>query len=153
METDFVQLGRGLLVAYARHDYPAVGGLARQYLSAAEHHRHSAYYGTAVHQANTLLGLMELREGRPDRAADYLLASARTPGSPQLTFLGPSMLLAESLLAAGQSSAVIHYLQECRKLWKLSFGTLGKWRRQIARGRVPDFGANLSYLIDYKTFG
>ncbi|THH41721.1 hypothetical protein [Neolewinella litorea] len=153
METEFVQLGRVLLHAYARRDYHAVDRLAKNYLAAAENFRESPNYGNAIHQANTLLGLMELRHGRIDRATEYLLESARTPGSPQLKSLGPSMLLAESLLAAGQTNAVEEYLRDCRKLWRLSFGTLRRWRRQISRGRIPNFGANRSYLIDYKSFG
>lgn len=153
METEFVQIGRGMLHAYARRDFASVASLAQAYLTAAEDHRHSRHYGNAIHQANTLLGLLELRAGHTERAADFLLASARTPGSPQLMALGPSMLLAENLLAVGQNALVIRYLRDCRKFWKLSFGSLRRWRRQIARGRTPDFGANRSHLIDYKSFG
>ncbi|MCP9237640.1 hypothetical protein [Lewinella sp. JB7] len=153
MENELVLLGRRLLQAYARRDYLAVSRMAIDYLAAAERNRDSAHYGNAIHQANTMLGLIELEHDRVDRATDYLLHSARTPGSPQIKLLGPNMLLADKLLAYGQRSAVLRYLEACRRLWTLSFGTLWRWRWQVARGRTPDFGANLSYLTDYKSFG
>ncbi|MGB3800120.1 MAG: hypothetical protein WA952_09925 [Lewinella sp.] len=152
METEFVQLGRRLLRAYAKRDYYTVSSMALIYLDEAENNRDSWNYGNAIHQANTLLGLVELQNGRIDRATDYLLSSAQTPGSPQLTTFGPNMLLADRLLALGQRRAVVKYLKQCRRLWRLSFGTLLKWRWQILRGYTPNFGANLSYLTDYKSF-
>ena len=153
METEFVRLGRRLLKAYDRRDYRAVSRMASDYLEAAEHHRGSTNYGNAIHQANTLLGLVELQHDHVDRAAEYLLNSARTPGSRQLKAFGPSMLLAQQLLERNQRNIVLRYLDECRSLWMLSFGSLWKWRRQILQGRIPNFGANLSYLTDYKSFG
>ena len=127
--------------------------MASDYLVAAERNPHSTDYGNAIHQANTLLGLVELQHDHIDRAAEYLLNSARTPGSRQLKAFGPSMLLAQQLLERNQRSTVLRYLDECRSLWMLSFGSLWKWRRQILQGRTPNFGANLSYLTDYKSFG
>ncbi len=153
MDNEFIQLGYRLLRAYARRDYLAVNSIAQDYLTAAEANRYSANYGTALHQANTMLGLVELQQGHLDRAGYYLLNSARTPGSPQIKAFGPNMLLASRLLEAGQRSCVLRYLEECRSLWKMSFGTLWKWRRQVARGARPNFGYNLSYLTDYKSFG
>ncbi|WP_116105272.1 hypothetical protein [Lewinella sp. IMCC34191] len=152
MESEFVQLGRCLLKAYAKRDYYSVSAMALVYLDLAENNRDSWNYGNAIHQANTLLGLVELQNGRIDRATDYLLSSAKTPGSPQLHTFGPNMLLADRLLALGQRRAVVNYLKQCRRLWRLSFGTLLKWRWQILRGYTPNFGANLSYLTDYKSF-
>ena len=153
MESDFILLGRRLLKAYARHDYLTVSQMATDYLAAAERFRNHTNYGNAIHQANTLLGLVELQQDHVDRAAEYLLNSARTPGSRQLKAFGPSMLLAQQLLERNQRSTVLRYLDECRSLWMLSFGSLWKWRRQILQGRIPNFGANLSYLTDYKSFG
>ena len=153
METDFVQLGRCLLKAFARQDYQAVRRTAAEYLRAAERHRSSANYGNAIHQVNTLLGLIELEADRAERAKRYLLDSARTPGSRQLRAFGPSMLLAQRMLERGHRKAVIEYLEACGSIWRLSFGQLWRWRRQIRQGRTPNFGYNLSYLIDYKSFG
>ncbi len=153
MEKEFLLLGRTLLLAFDKRDYFAVSRIAADYLAAAERHRNSANYGNAIHQANTLLGLVELQHNRVAEAADYLLNSARTPGSRQMKAFGPNMLLAERLLELGHRSTVARYLDECRSLWMLSFGQLRKWRRQVLNGGHPNFGANLSYLTDYKSFG
>lgn len=153
MENEFLQLGRRLLLAFDKRDYLSVGEMATAYLSTAEQYPESANYGNAIHQANTMLGLVELENDRDDRAADYLLHSARTPGSRQLMAFGPSMLLAQRLLERGHRRTVITYLEACRSLWMLNLGQLWIWRRQILRGRNPNFGANLSYLTDYKSFG
>ncbi|MBB4077598.1 hypothetical protein GGR28_000199 [Lewinella aquimaris] len=153
MENELILMGRRLLKAYARRDYLAVSQMAIDYLAAAQRLPNCANYGNAIHQANTMLGLVELENDRVDRAAAYLMDSARTPGSPQIKAFGPTMLLADRLLAHGQRSAVLRYLDECRSLWMLNFGTLWRWRREILRGGTPDFGANLSYLTDYKSFG
>lgn len=153
MDTELTQMGRRLLRAYAQRDYLKVASIARDYLSTARNYPGTTDYGNAVHQANTLLGLVELHHGRVDRAAEHLLDSARTPGSPQIKAFGPNMLLAARLLEAGQQACVLRYLNMCRRLWMLSFGSLRRWSWQIRRGRRPDFGANLSYLTDYKSFG
>ena len=152
MENDFIHLGRRLLKAYAKRDYFQVSDIALRYLDVAEQYPNSRNYGNAIHQANTLLGLVELHRGHIDRATDYLLSSARTPGSAQIKTFGPNMLLAERLLALGQRRAVVRYLKACRRLWLLSFGTLWIWSWQIQRGATPNFGANLSYLTDFKSF-
>lgn len=152
-ETNLRRFGYRLLKAYAVRDFSRVTRTAHQYLALAEHNRHAPDYGTAVHQANTLLGLVELERGQVEVAAGYLLRSARTPGSRQIMAFGPNMLLAYKLLQRNQEKAVVRYLDMCRGLWKLSFGTLRRWRRQILMGRTPNFGANLSYLTDYRSFG
>ena len=152
MDNELVQLGRQLLQTYARGDYHGVSHIAQDYLTIAERHRNSHIYGTAIHQANTLLGLAELERGQTEVAAGYLLRSARTPGSRQIKAFGPSMLLALRLLERGQRRIVVRYLKMCRSLWTLSFGTLLRWQWQIQRGQTPNFGANLSYLVDYKSF-
>lgn len=153
MDDDFLQLGRAMLRAFDRQDYRSVKTIATAYLSVAERNRDSTNYGNAIHQGNTLLGLVALEHHRIDHAAKFLLKAARTPGSRQLKAFGPNMLLAQKLLEVGQHNTVLHYLDECRSLWMLNFGQLWHWRRQIVRGRTPNFGANLSYLTDYKSFG
>ncbi len=149
----FVMRGVHLLRAYAQADRQSVRRLAREYLQAAELHRNSPNYGNAVHQANTVLGLLELENGNLPQAEEHLVASALIPSSPQLAGMGPNMMLAKRLLEHGRISPVLDYLTYCGKLWKLSFGRLWKWKFEIRRGRTPNFGANLTYLLDPKSFG
>ncbi len=149
----FVHRGVHLLRAYSQADPRSVRRLAEEYLQVAELNRNSQNYGNAIHQANTVLGLLELESGNVEKAALHLVASAKTPGSPQLAGLGPNMMLAKRLLDHGRTSTVLEYLTYCGRLWKLSFGRLWKWKFEIRCGRTPDFGANLTYLLDPKSFG
>ncbi|MBB4077599.1 hypothetical protein GGR28_000200 [Lewinella aquimaris] len=149
----FILWGNHLLRAFRSSDADTVRALAKEYLQLAESNRQSKNYGNAIHQANTVLGLLALENDHVDRAEFYLAAAGRTPGSSQLAGFGPNMLLAHKLLKAGRSHAVLKYLDCCSKFWKLSFGKLWMWKFEIRRGRVPNFGANLSYLLDPKSFG
>ncbi|THH41720.1 hypothetical protein [Neolewinella litorea] len=149
----FVHYGVSLLKAYASCERHIVRRLAEDYLRIAERYADSRHYGNAIHQANTVLGLLELERGRIEVAEQYLVRAACTPGSPQLSGMGPNMLLAKKLLEAGRTQTVLEYLTHCGKIWKLSFGRIWMWKLNIRRGRTPDFGANLSHLLDYKSFG
>lgn len=145
--------GLHLLRAFTCSDCHTVRGLAKEYLRAAELNRDCRNYGNAIHQANTVLGLVALEEERVDQAVVHLEAAAQTPGSAQLTSFGPNMLLAHKLLERGHAKAVLDYLDRCGRFWKLSFGRLWMWKLDIRRGRRPNFGANLTHLLDPKSFG
>ncbi len=76
-------------------------------------------YGNLIYEANTLSGLIALtRDNNPDKACEYMLKAARTPGSPQLRSFGPNMELANQLLARGRKAEVIEYLELCGGFWK-----------------------------------
>ncbi|WP_420460028.1 hypothetical protein [Neolewinella sp.] len=149
----FILRGLHLLRAYSRNDCDTVRKLALDYLRAAEHHRDCRNYGNAIHQANTVLGLIALESDQIDQAEAYLAAAAATPGSSQLTSFGPNMLLAKKLLLIGRRKTVLRYLEQCGAFWKLSFGRLWRWKLQIRGGGTPNFGANLTHLLDPKSFG
>ncbi len=73
------------------------------------------------------------------------LASAETPGSPQLNSFGPSMRLAKELLAVGEKDAVIEFLDRCRSFWKSGQDRLDSWTETLKGGGTPNFGSNLRY--------
>ncbi|CAH1002056.1 hypothetical protein LEM8419_02971 [Neolewinella maritima] len=149
----FIHRGLHLLRAYRQHDCETVRRLALDYLQLAEQHRNCGNYGNAIHQANIVLGLVALENDHVDRAEAYLTAAAATPGSAQLTSFGPNMLLAKKLLLAGRRRTVLTYLDRCGAFWKLSFGRLWRWKLEIRTGRIPNFGHNLTHLLDPKSFG
>ncbi len=101
--------------------------------------------GNALHHGHLLLGRVTLAEGNLHQAVDHLLAAGRTPGSPQLNSFGPNCQLALDLLKAGQSAAVLAYLESCGAFWRADFGLRAEWIAVIRENRVPDFGANLRY--------
>jgi len=100
-------------------------------------------YGNAVHDYNTALGYVNLKRGNRKAAVRYLLESGKTPGSPQLNSFGPNMSLANALLIEGEKGAVISYFDLCKEFWPMK--KLSDWRKSVAAGEIPDFGANMVY--------
>jgi len=121
--------------AWRAGDLPKAKRYATEMLATAH-----AGDGNAIHDGHQILGLVALREGRIEDASGHLLASGRTPGSPQLGSFGPDMTLASELLAKGRREVVIEYLDLCEKFWKMSEGRIAEWKTAIRSGRVPDFG-------------
>jgi hypothetical protein len=120
-------------------------GYSNRLLQMAPQYRENWNYGNAIFFGNFVLGRVAVREGDFTRAGEYLLASADTPGSPQLDSFGPNLTLAKELLEKGQSSLVAQYLSLCKRFWKMDDGRLDKWIATIRSGGVPDFSANLNY--------
>ena len=63
---------------------------------------------------------------------------------------GPNMTLAKELIEKGEKDAVLQYLDLCAKFWKSGKespdgGELEKWKAQVRKGELPNFGANLWY--------
>lgn len=119
---------------------------ARELLAAAPEYPKDWNYGNAVFYGNMVLGRVALsRDKNVALAKSSLLASAQTPGSPQLNSFGPNMSLAKDLLALGERDVVLDYFTLCRKFWKFSPGKLDEWTATVKGGGTPDFGANLVY--------
>ena len=102
-------------------------------------------YGNAVQDANLVLGRIALREGNVEEAKRRLIEAGKSPGSPQMNSFGPNMSLAEDLLKKGERQVVLDYFALCRKFWKMDYGKLALWSKEVKAGRIPDFGANLVY--------
>ena len=102
-------------------------------------------FGSAVHKANLVLGLVAVRDGRVADAVKFLHASAATTGSPALGSFGPNMMLAKELLELGERQAVLTYLEMCRTFWKMGGERLDRWTQEVQAGVVPNFAANLQY--------
>jgi RNA polymerase sigma factor (sigma-70 family) len=102
-------------------------------------------YGNAIQDANLVFGRIAAREGNIEAAKKYLIAAAKSPGSPQMDSFGPNMTLAKDLLEKGERDTVVEYFMHCRKFWKMDRGKLDKWIAEVMDGKNPDFGANLFY--------
>lgn len=76
-------------------------------------------YGNEIYTGNMVLGLVALRQDDVVKGRQYLLESAKTPGSPTLGSFGPDMRLASELLKKGEKDAVLEFLQACRSFWKM----------------------------------
>lgn len=138
------------LISMAQAEFDANHlGSAEQYahelLDSSSGFKQQWNYGNAIHMGNLILGRIRLRQGRIADAKDYLLASGRTPGSPQLDSFGPNMSLAKELLEKGESQVVLEYFDFCGKFWLIGQDQLNDWRAAVKQGKIPDFGANLKY--------
>jgi hypothetical protein len=102
-------------------------------------------YGNAVQDANLVLGRIAVHEGRIEEAKQFLIEAGKSPGSPQMDSFGPNVSLAKDLLEKEEQGAVLEYFELCRKFWKLDWGQLDDWTRQVKAGKIPNFGANLVY--------
>ncbi len=129
--------------AYKEHRFNDAEQHAQELLRLAQDFKGDWNYGNALHHGNRILGLVALKNGDVANAKAYLLASGKTPGSPQLNSFGPNMSLAKVLLEAGEKATVLEYLRLCKNFWKDQ--KLPVWIAAVEAGEMPDFGANLSY--------
>lgn len=118
---------------------------AEEQLDMLERYKGDWNYGNAVQDINIVLGRIALSEEKLDMAKEYLLKAGDSPGSPQMNSFGPNMSLAKDLLEKGEKQTVLEYFKKCSKFWKMDYGKLNSWAKQVEAGQTPDFGANLLY--------
>lgn len=118
---------------------------ATELLTLAPNYKGDWNYGNAIQDGNLVLGRIALREGKTEEAKQFLIEAGKIPGSPQMNSFGPNMSLANDLLGKGEKDVVLQYFQLCRKFWKMDYGKLNDWSKEVNAGNIPDFGANLVY--------
>jgi len=116
---------------------------AQELLSEAAKNADDPNYGNAIHDGNTVLGRVALRQGNVGKARMLLLEAGRTPGSIQLNSVGPDMTLALELLEKGERDVVLQYFALCRRFWASGAHQLDAWSTTVREGGIPKFGANL----------
>ena len=99
--------------------------------------------GQHFHDGHVVLGRVALKDGEVEQAKAHLLQAGRTPGGGTLTSFGPNMSLAKELAEKGEFETAIEYLELCRSFWPKP--KLNQWIQTLNDGKVPNFGANLSY--------
>lgn len=150
MKSRFHTIQQLLLQAYQKKNFESIKSLAAEYLNLAPQYKSDWNYGNAIHQANFYLGLVAVEENKIEAAKEYLLKAAKTPGSPQLNTFGPNMLLAKRLLEKEETTVVLTYIEACKKFWSiwLRFFHIRRWKKEIKKGLIPNFGGNLIYYMD-----
>ncbi len=121
------------------------GEYATELLALAPRYQGNWNYGNAIQNGNLVLGRIAVREGRIQEAKQYLIAAGNSPGSPQMDTFGPNMSLAKDLIEKGERNTALQYFELCRKFWKMDYGKLDDWSKEVKAGETPDFGANLVY--------
>lgn len=104
---------------------------------AAELTRAISSHAFHKHWGHTLLGMVSLRAGRAEEAADHLMQSAAMPGDFRLSSYGPSFILAQALCEHGAWFRVADYLDACKAFWDPE--QLETWRQDVLQQRLPEF--------------
>jgi hypothetical protein len=141
----FYRMEDEITAAYKANDFGKVKELAKENLELASVYRCNWNYGNAVHDTNRMLGLVSLKSGEVDAAADYLLKAGKSTGSPQLDTFGPELDLANELLKRGKVDAVKTYLTDIKSFWEMNRGQIDAWLFEIEKGGKPElerFAAN-----------
>ena len=112
--------------------------LANMSVNSAEPSSGSDAFDDPLHVANILLGRMAIRSSDKKEAARYLLDSARVCRSVHPEPVGPDVVLAGELLAAGERDTVEEYFTTCAGLWLEGRKLLMGWADEIKRGQTPD---------------
>jgi hypothetical protein len=132
--------------AFDAAEFNKAEAYASELLSIAPGYRKNWNYGNAIFYGNMVMGRVALRRDRDmELAKNRLLASAKTPGSPQLNSFGPNMNLALDLLNLGERDSPLAFFGLCRTFWKSPSHKLDDWTAMVKGGGTPDFGANLLY--------
>ncbi|HKD99650.1 MAG TPA: hypothetical protein VKE69_01465 [Planctomycetota bacterium] len=99
----------------------------------------SCDHANALHVGHQLLGRLALRAGDVADAERRLLASvAEIPERTALRWIGPSWDLANDLLAADRTDAVLEFLRVVESFWnRPAAEEIPGWRAAIAEGRRP----------------
>ena len=145
MEDKFYQYRNLIERFFNAGDFTAVEKYANEYIEEAQQRRNDWNYGNAIHHANLFLGRIALKNEKTEEAKQFLIKAGQTPGSPQLNSFGPNMVLAKELLALGEFSIVLEYLNLVATFWKSPFKPLETWKEKISKGEIPNFEANLVY--------
>jgi hypothetical protein len=134
----FYVLGDLVAAAYQAADAGATLILANEYLQLSKVYRCNWNHGNAVHEANRYLGLVILRSGNADAAADHLVQAGKSSGSPQLNTVGPDLDLANALLQLGKVDAVKLYLRDIKSFWRVGERQVDRWLSDIEKGGRPE---------------
>jgi hypothetical protein len=118
---------------------------ATELLTLAPSFQNDWNYGNAIQDGNLVLGRIAVSEGKLAEAKQFLLEAGKSKGSPQMDSFGPNMSLAKDLLEKGERDTVLQYFELCRRFWKMDYGKLDDWSKEVKAGKIPDFGANLVY--------
>jgi hypothetical protein len=116
-------------------------GAAKKYanvlLNMSKEYSESWNYGNAIHDGNTVLGMVALRENNINDAKLHLLNAANTKPSPQLKSFGPSLMLADALIERNEIDAVKKYFSMMKKIWQNDDGQLDSWISTLDKGGHP----------------
>lgn len=108
----FYHLTRMPSVAFEGGKFDQAAAAAEELLAAAQEFKNDPNFGNAINQAHTVLGRIALKNGDLPGAIAHLQQSAIEATNPETLFVESSLDLARDLRKAGESKAVISYLNQ-----------------------------------------
>ncbi len=123
--------------AFACSDFERTTACALELLARPDAPERDWNDGNAIYAGNALLGRVAFARGDREAAKLHLSRAGRTQGSPQLNSFGPDLALANELLEAGESEAVLAFLGDVAKFWAGHRRRLDLWRMRIEKGERP----------------
>jgi tetratricopeptide (TPR) repeat protein len=126
-------------------NYGKARSISTKLLKVANNYKDDWNYGNAIHHANTILGLIAVKEGDIEKAVNHLRKSGSIVGSPQLDSFGPSRCLAMELLLKDKNDEVIEYLESVMSFWDFGHKEIPKWIDEIKVGEIPETWQRLKY--------
>jgi hypothetical protein len=143
-EKRFYALGDAAKGCFAVGKFAEAQKYAEELMTLLPNFKDNRDYGTAMYNANVVLGRIALRNGKVDEAKRYLITAGQSPSTPFMATSGLNMGLAHDLLAKGERQVVEDFLEQCRRIWISNDGQLDRWIEQIKSGKNPDFGPYLN---------
>jgi len=119
---------------------------AHEALDAVSSSKQPDFDSDRIYYGNHVLGMMAIHRNDVSLAKQYLIASAKTPGTWMTRTRGPNTSLAKALLERGERDVVLQYLDLCKGFWKENNEPLEQWRTTLRGGGNPDFGISLNRL-------
>lgn len=98
---------------------------------------HFTCYQHGYYPAYDALGRGAFLRGDDEAAKQYFLRSAQLPRGHVFLVRGPSLKLADELIAKGYASEVIRFLEESKSFWDAPYQD--KWIAGIREGKRPNF--------------
>src|SRR5213076_1350626 len=113
---------------------------ANDALVLARDHQQAAKDNDVVYRAETVLGVMALRDGDRKTAVEHMRAAERAPMSDPPRYashFGLRSRLAEYLLRAGERDSVAEYLEESAERSPIERDRLLKDAARVRQGTMP----------------
>jgi hypothetical protein len=99
---------------------------------------------TQIYYGNEVLGLIAANQGNMSMAKYYLTQSIHIKAGSSIAKFGPNMALASALVAKGEQTAVLDFLELAKPVWQTGLNSILQWQGAIRAGAAPDFGIHLT---------
>jgi tetratricopeptide (TPR) repeat protein len=125
--------------AAAKAEFETARTCAQEALQLAPKFRNDPDYGTAIYNANMVLGLLAMRAGNRKAAVQFMLDASKAPGTEELAYSMTdfSLKLPEWLFRDGERDSVAEFLERFSQMNVSEKGYLQESAKAIRSGKKP----------------